>query len=683
MPPSTGSNTQRRPISSDAPLVLGRFQDGRSLRPGRLGAGEVIFDRCRVSRRNTTTRWSHGRLVSVGAPAAERLMSTRDLRSDDELQLNDYLLILRRRWLWVTLTATLVVAIALVVTLVQRPSYSATARVSLGNSAAQDAIQDPLFANARTADRELSNEVNLAQSDAVRLDVEEALGTEPDIDITADDESDALRFTAVAADPATAALHANTWAEFYVEFKRREASDSIAEAITVFEVDLAELRAERRELRAPIEELEDQLASAPTPEARAVLQARIDRLSAELGTEFDLLDTRVQAVAQNITQLEMNRRLASTGTAKVVQAAAPPAEPTNGSLPRNLTLAVFVGLMGGVAAAIVIESLDRTIKSAEDLAFLDVPVLGVVPAPGKLVPEDELPLATMRHVGTPVAEGYQKVRTAVEFALLGRKINSLLITSANQSEGKTTLSINLAWALSAVDHRVALVDVDFRRPRVHEVFGCGPMPGLSDNLLAGIPLPQLALRVDEGGSRNLIVIPTGTTPPSPADFVASPAFTTLIRKIEDQADLVVLDAPPVLPVSDAPSIGRQVDAVILAVKAGSTTRDELIEALDDLRGVGADVIGVCLVGLRSSTLYEGYGGETTTKRGRRPTTKKGRHSEQIPVADKPRPPTVDLRDRHQTPGTGTLSARSSVGYGMTNGDGASTGEPDTDRAGQT
>ncbi|MEM8924727.1 MAG: polysaccharide biosynthesis tyrosine autokinase [Actinomycetota bacterium] len=589
-------------------------------------------------------------------------MNTRDFRSDDELQLNDYLRILRRRWIWVALTTVVVVALAVVVTLVQDPTYAATAHVSLGNSAAQDAIQDPLFANARTADRELSNEVNLAQSDAVRVDVEAELDLEPVIDITADDESDSLRFTAEAPDPDDAADHANTWAEFYVEYKRREATDSIAEAIGVFEADLADLRAERRELRKPLDDLEDQYAVAPTPEQQAQVQARIDRLTAELRTEFDLIDTRVQGVAQNITQLEMNRRLASTGTARVVQVAATPQEPTNGSLARNLVLASFVGLMAGVAAAIVVESLDRTIKTAEDLAFLDVPVLGVIPAPGRMIPEHELPLATMRHVGTPVAEGYQKVRTALEFALLGRQINSLLITSANQSEGKTTLSINLAWAMSAVDHRVALVDVDFRRPRVHEVFDCPAQPGLSDNLLSDIPLPQLALRVDEHGSRNLIVIPTGTEPPSPADFVASPAFTTLIRKIEAQADLVVLDAPPVLPVSDAPSIGRQVDAVIMAVKAGSTTRDQLIDALEDLRGVGADVIGLCLVGQKSSSLYESYGPDPTPNRRR----SGGQRASEGP--EEPRA-TIDVRDTAERPTA--PSGRSSVGYGM-----AGDGEPD-------
>jgi capsular exopolysaccharide synthesis family protein len=234
-------------------------------------------------------------------------------------------------------------------------------------------------------------------------------------------------------------------------------------------------------------------------------------------------------------------------------------------------------------------------------------VLGEIPTPDRNLPMSELPLATMRHTGSPVAEAYQKIRTAVEFALLGRSINSLLITSPNQEEGKTTLSANLAWAMSAVDHRVALVDVDFRRPRVHEVYGCSPVPGLSDSLLSGAPLTDVALRIDEHRSGNYIVIPTGTKPPNAADFVASPGFTSQIRAIESEADLVILDAPPVLPVSDALSIGRQVDAVILVARAGKTTRDQVSDTLDSLRQVGADVIGACLVGVKPPPTSGRYG----------------------------------------------------------------------------
>ncbi len=567
---------------------------------------------------------------------------TLDVRHDDELELTDYLHILRRRWLLVAVALVTIVALAVLVSLRSDDRYSATAQVSLGNSAAQEAIQGGLYTSNLAATRELSNEVDLALSDVVRQEVIEQLGDEPDVEITAHETSDAIRFTATAGTADDAAAGANTWAQVYVETKRREASRSIDDAVEGFEADLAALRIERQELRAPLDDLEDRLARAPTEENRAALEVQVSRLQADLDPELDLLDARAQAVAQNITNLELTSRLAATGTAQIVQVAAPPQQPDNASLARNLTLAVIVGLIIGAAAALLAENLDRTIKTSEDLASLGVPVIGGIPGPGRHLPEAELPLATMRYTGTPVAEAYQKIRTAIEFSQLAQPINSILVTSPNQAEGKSTLATNLSWALSAVDQRVALVDVDFRRPRIHEVFNCSQSPGLADNLLHGTPLNQVALRVDEHGSRNLIVIPTGTQPPSPGDFVASPAFADLIKTIESEADLVVLDAPPVLPVSDALSISRRVDAVLVVAKAGSTTKDRLASTLEHLHQVGANVIGVCLTGTSETDRYgsyERYEPSDESSRGRRSRKPEG---------------IVDLRQAHGSPESATL-----------------------------
>ena len=405
------------------------------------------------------------------------MVNTIDARSDDELELTDYLRILQRRWVWVVLLMAVVVALAVAFTVTQEPRFSATAQVSLGNSAAQEAIQGGFGANGSAALRELSNEVNLALSDEVRHEVDDQLGLEPQVVISAADESDAIRFTATATTAEAAANHANTWATVYVETKRQQATISLNEAIDAFQSDLAELRAERQILRQPIDDLEDQLATATTATAttdedRVLLESQLNRMKGDLEPELGLVDARVQAVAENIANLELSNRLAATGEARIVQKAAPPQAAVNASLARNLVLATIVGLILGAAAALLAENLDRTIKNTEDIALDGIPVLGGIPEPGRHLSDAELPLATMRHAGTPVAEAYHKVRTAVEFALLGRQINSLLITSPNQAEGKTTLAANLAWAMSAVDHRVALIDVDFRRPRIRQ-----PEPG--------------------------------------------------------------------------------------------------------------------------------------------------------------------------------------------------------------
>ena len=531
--------------------------------------------------------------------------------ADDELGFSDYLRILRRRWSWVLLPFLTLVALSTAYTLEQALRYCTGAQVLIADSEAQVAVQGD--ANVSVANRDLANEINIAYSDSVRLQVIEELGTEPEVTVEGGSDSDILRFGACGPTPQEAAARANTWAEVYVSTKQAQAADNIGAAVTGFEERLVELRTRRQDLRRDIDLRLDRLATTADEARKAVLQAEIDRLEADLAVETDLVDAQIETIARTITLLELDSELARTGTARVIQSAAPPLDAANAPLSRNLVLGGLAGLVLGGAMALAIDNLDRSIKTADDI--VGAPVLGSIPRPGRELRTRDLSLATMNHTGTPVAEAYQKVRTAVEFAVLGRRLTSLLITSPNQSEGKTTTSSNLAWALSAIDHRVVLADVDFRRPRVHQVFGCRGTPGLSDHLLHQVPLNKLALRVDDD-RRNLVIIPTGTRPPSPADFVASPTFGSLVAKLESEADLVVLDAPPVLPVSDALSMARQVDAVIVVAKAGSTGRDQLAESLEALRAVGADVLGICLVGVKSDPSRYGYG-PTDTGRGRR------------------------------------------------------------------
>jgi non-specific protein-tyrosine kinase len=519
----------------------------------------------------------------------------------DDLDLSRHLQVLRRRWPWVLVSWVVVLGLATGLALSRAPSYCTEARVLIADSEAQVAIQGD--ANVSVANRDLANEINIARSDLVTSGVEARLGTLPDLAIDGDAGSDVLSFRACSAEPAEAARQTNTWADVYVATKQQQAADIIALAVGGFQERLSELRGQRQELRAPLDELQDRLAGTPEGPARATLESRAQRLENDLAVELQLIDGQIQTIARNITLLELDSDLARTGSARVIQVAAVPLQPDTTPIARIIVMAAFIGLLLGAALALTVENLDRSIDSADDI--MGLPVLGSIPRPGRLSARD-LSLATMNHTGTPVAEAYQKVRSAIEFTRLGRPLTSIMVTSPNKSEGKTTTSCNLAWALSAIDHRVVLADVDFRRPRIHEVFGCRSEPGLSDHLLQRTPLNRLALRVDDD-RRNLVIIPTGARPPSPADFVAAPAFGSLISSLEHEADLVVLDAPPVLPVSDALSMASRVDGVIVVARAGSTSQGDLQEAVEALRAVGADLLGVCLIGVKKEADRYNYG----------------------------------------------------------------------------
>ncbi len=531
---------------------------------------------------------------------------------DDDLTLSDYLRILRRRWVWVAAPTAAVLALATAVTLVRPPSYCSTAQVLLADSDAQVAIQGD--ANVSVASRDLANEINFAYSDGVRGDVIETLGREPSVDVEGDEDSDVLWFNSCAESADDAAEHANTWAGVYVQAKQSQAADSIDSAVDGFQVRLDELRRTRQELREPLDELEEDLSDADEESEQIALQAQIERVGAGLEVELRLIDSQIDTIANTVTQLQLDGELAGAGTAQIIQVAAPATTPSNAPLSKNLMLGAVVGLIVGAAAALVIENLDSSIKNADDID--DVAVLATIPLSDRDLGGIDPALATMARTENSVADSYQKLRTAVEFALLGREIRSLLITSPDESEGKSTTSTNLAWALSAVDHRVILADVDFRRPRLHEIFGCGQTPGLSDHLLNKTPLSELALRIDDERG-TIVILPTGTRPPSPGDLVASPAFSELIQRLESEADLVVLDSPPILPVSDSLSIARHVDAVIVVARAGQTTRQRLARSIDSLTAVGADVLGVCLIGVDTPGNYTYSLPDTNSRRTKR------------------------------------------------------------------
>ena len=521
-----------------------------------------------------------------------------------ELELEDYIRILRRRWPWLLAAVVLIAGAATAFTATQSPHYISRAHVSLGDSAAQVAVRGDGYSSYRAL-REMSNEVNFANSDDVRNVVIDDLGAIPNVQISALENSDTLVFTGLAGTAEDAALVANSWAEAYVRFKRLEAGASISAAVADFEQDLTALQENRRTIRSPLDEIEDQIVTTLDPERRTVLELQASRLRTDLAPQLNLIDARIQAIAQSITNLELDQRLNDSGTARVVQVAAPPLQPANAGLSRNLALGVVVGLILGAAAALLAENLDRSIKNGDDITALGLTLLGEVSYDKELKNNPNL-LAARDKGNSAVADEVQRIRTAIEFALMGRQLDSLLITSTKQGEGKTTLASNLAWAMSAVDHRVALVDIDFRRPRIHHLFNAPVSPGLSDALISGVPLTSVALRIDKSAGRNLIVIPTGTKPPNPANFVSSRAFTDVIHSIENESDLVILDTPPVMPVSDALAVARHVDAVIVTVKVGSTTKDDLLTTIDRLTQVGAQIAGVCLVGGKPTTTFGSY-----------------------------------------------------------------------------
>ena len=287
-----------------------------------------------------------------------------------------------------------------------------------------------------------------------------------------------------------------------------------------------------------------------------------------------------------IDDLEPGR--ADAVEARTIDAASPPGAPVRPRPGVNLVLGILLGLAVGAGVALVLEALDRTVKDPAQLSELTgVPVLGVVRRR-----KDADAIAPLDQPGDSSAEAYRALRTSIRFAGMDRPTHTVVVTSPAARDGKSTTVANLAVALARSGERVIAVDADLRRPRLASILGVEHELGLSSVLTREATLDE-ALRTSVDG---VLVLPAGPLPSNPAEMVGSQAMADLLALLETRADVVVIDAPPVLPVTDAVALSTQVDAVVLVVRAGRTKREGAADATRRLQVVGASLLGTVLNG---------------------------------------------------------------------------------------
>ncbi|HEX2190390.1 MAG TPA: polysaccharide biosynthesis tyrosine autokinase [Longimicrobiaceae bacterium] len=287
-----------------------------------------------------------------------------------------------------------------------------------------------------------------------------------------------------------------------------------------------------------------------------------------------------------------------------------PGEPTGSGPVRSLAFGLIFGVMVGAGGAIALDGLKRSIRKRGELErILRVPELGVIPRsrgigegarlriPGITGSGRSLPAASPDtlaavQVYSTSAEAYRTLRTNLIFAQSGKELRSLVVTSPSGSEGKTTTAANVAVAFAQQGTRVLLVDCDFYRARLHQVFGVQNSPGLSGLLLGTDTLEQV---VRPTGLERVSLIPAGPLPPvNPTDLLGGDVMRMILDSLAGEFDLVILDTPPVLTSANAPILGTQVDGVVLVVRAGRTTPDACREAVQQMSTVGARVLGAVL-----------------------------------------------------------------------------------------
>jgi receptor protein-tyrosine kinase len=280
-----------------------------------------------------------------------------------------------------------------------------------------------------------------------------------------------------------------------------------------------------------------------------------------------------------------------------------PTAPVSPKPLRNGLLGLVAGLIFGTAVAFVSDYVDDSIKTKEDVerAVPGLPVLGMIPTVPGWRNVSDTRLVSLAEPQSPAAEAYRITRTAIQFLALDRPLRVLQVTSPRASEGKTTTMANLAVALARAGQSVLLASCDLRRPRIHAFFGLPNDIGFTSVLLGETTLTAALQQVP--GEPRLHLLASGPIPPDPAEFLSSPRASAVLTSLHEHADIVLVDSPPVLPVTDAAVLSGVVDGTLVVAMAGSTARPQLARTVEMLRQVNAPLLGVILNATAAEDVY--------------------------------------------------------------------------------
>lgn len=488
-----------------------------------------------------------------------------------ELGLNDYLRIVTRRKSIIVLVALIVTVPAVVLSLLKTPVYAGTAELLL-QQRSSETLFDPNTGIRADPARLLQNEIRILSSAPVRAEVRARIGSAPKVSANAIGSTDLISVSAKSPDPARAALLANTYATAYIDYRRKQAVDDVLAA--------------SQQVQTKISDIQKQIDSTPN------------------GSQKDSLIDAQAVFKQKLDQLQVDGAL-KQGGAQLVTPAAVPTSPVEPNPVRTGLLALFLGLVLGLGLAFLREFLDDSVKSKDDLQRVTagVAVLGLIPVVSAWRGRDTAYLVSIDDPNSPAAEAYRTLRTAIQFIGLEQPMRTLQVTSANPQEGKTTTLANLAVALARSGSSVAVVCCDLRRPRVHEFFGLENEVGFTSVLLGKVPLAAAMQEVP--GQPRLSLLASGPLPPNPSELLSSKRTVEVFGSLQAEYDIVLIDAPPVLPVTDALVLSGRVDATLLVAVAGATTRKEAARAVELLRQVEAPLVGSVLNGVDTEGSY-GY-----------------------------------------------------------------------------
>jgi polysaccharide biosynthesis transport protein len=481
-----------------------------------------------------------------------------------------YLHILRQRKWWVVAIAVLGLAASLAFSLTAHKEYSATAQLLVQPSFDTSGVQQPV------TQTDVQTELQLVTSAPVQQTVRNRLKSTPTVSASEVGQTNVMAITAISGTPSRASLIANLYATAFVQYQQAVASHSLTTA--------------EAQLRSQISSVELELSSlrgnTTSPEATALLNQEA-------------------VLKEQLAQMQVSGAT-DTGDVALVTPASTPVSPTSPKPVQDALLGLAAGLALGLGVAFLRDSFDDRLTSKEAAESAGgAPVLAMTP----LVPSwrRKKPLVvTVAEPNSPAAESYRSLRTSLQFARQEQQLRSLVVTSPGPAEGKTATLANLGIVFAQAGERVVLVSCDLRRPRIGQFLGMDEQVGLTGVLLDERTLEETIVPVP--GFERLSLLPAGEVPPNPAELLESARARDIFTRLRDQYDLVLIDSPPVLPVTDAVVLSRHADATLMLAAAGQTRRSDLHRAVEKLDQVGVTIIGTVLNKVtRQTGRYYGYG----------------------------------------------------------------------------
>ncbi len=526
------------------------------------------------------------------------------------MELREYALLVRK-WLWLIILCTVAAAAAAyVVSKNSTPIYQASTKLLVNQSSSNQAnlaYQDILMSQqlARTyanllADRPVVEAT--AQRLGLPTDQKSLTALQNSISVTPIRDTQLLEVKVEGPDPQLIALVANTLPEVFIAQNQQ--------------LQLGRVTGLKTSLETEIANVQEDIARTQANLANATDDVQRQRYEASLAQYRSTLSGLVNSY-QQIRLAEVQ----ATNNVVVVKPAVPPQTPIRPRTTTNVLLAAVVGAMIAAGAAFLIEYLDDTIKSPDDVARVSgLSTLGAIARLKDAGAQRQL-IAWMSSKA-PESEAYRTLRTNIQFSSVDRPIRTLVVTSSGPSEGKSTTAANLAIVMAQTGQKVVLVDADLRRPVLHKTFGVPNNVGITTALLAGDDV-DLQSYLQPTEIDNLMILTSGPIPPNPSELLGSQRMKNVIDRLAQAADIVIFDTPPVLVVTDAAVLSRQTDGVLLIADAGGTREPALAHAVEELRKTGANILGVALNRLDSRSrgyyyyyYYYYYTDETGVRRRR-------------------------------------------------------------------